>query len=136
MDGTLPPTWTLSPISEFWITHANVDKLWAAGIPMKMRQHDGLTHMKVLITSTLATIASSNYAAAWQRDQNYFMPAAAKPAIYTAIKNRFQAMWTDTTGFTDFRPQGPDAPTPSLPVSGSGNASTTPTLTWATAKLI
>ena len=118
---------------EFWITHANVDKLWAAGIPMKMRQHDGLTHMKVLITSTLATIASSNYAAAWQRDQNYFMPAAAKPAIYTAIKNRFQAMWTDTAGFTDFRPQAPDAPTPSAPASGSTSASTTPTLTWSTA---
>ena len=114
---------------EFWITHANVDKLWAAGVPMKMRQHDGLTHMKVLITSTLATIASSNYAAAWQRDHDYFMPASAKPTIYTAIKNRFQAMWTDTAGFTDFRPQAPDAPTPSAPVSGSSGVNTTPTLT-------
>ena len=63
---------------EFWMTHANVDKLWAAGIPIKMRTHDGLTHMKVLITSTLATIASSNYAAAWQRDHDYFMPAHGK----------------------------------------------------------
>ena len=84
---------------EFWLTHANVDKLWAAGIPMKMRTHTGLTHMKVLITSTIATIASSNYAAAWQRDHDYFVPATAKPTIYTAIKNRFQAMWTDTVGF-------------------------------------
>ena len=43
---------------EFWLTHANVDRLWAAGIPVKMRAHTGLTHMKVLITSAIATIAS------------------------------------------------------------------------------
>lgn len=116
---------------EFWLTHAYVDALWAAGIPVKMRAHQGLTHMKVLITSAIATIASSNYAAAWQRDHDYFMPAAAKPTIYTAIKNRFQAMWTDTVGFTDFRPQPPDAPAPVSPVSGSsGVPAATAALTW------
>ncbi|MBS1817929.1 MAG: hypothetical protein JSU08_08375 [Acidobacteria bacterium] len=115
---------------EFWITHANVDKLWAAGIPVKMRTHTGLTHMKVLITSAIATIASSNYAAAWQRDHDYFMPASAKPTIYTAIKDRFQAMWNDASGFADFRPQGPDAPSPVSPSSGSSGVSTTPVLTW------
>ena len=118
---------------EFWLTHANVDKLWAAGIPMKWRLHDGLTHMKTLITSTVATIASSNYAAAWQRDQDYFMPATAKPTIYTAIKNRFQTMWNDTAGFTNFVPQKPDAPTPVGPASGAAGVSTMPTLTWQTA---
>lgn len=115
---------------EFWLTHANVDRLWAAGIPVKMRTHTGLTHMKVLITSAIATIASSNYAAAWQRDHDYFLPAATKPAIHTAIKDRFQAMWTDTAGFADFVPQGPDAPTPALPVSGSTAVPTTTSLTW------
>src|SRR5262249_2098529 len=60
---------------EFWITHANIDKLWAAGVPVKWRIHTGLTHMKTLITSTYATIASSNFAAAWQRDHNYFVAA-------------------------------------------------------------
>ncbi|HUR33036.1 MAG TPA: phospholipase D-like domain-containing protein [Vicinamibacterales bacterium] len=118
---------------EFWLTHANEDKLWAAGIPMKMRAHTGLTHMKVLITSTIATIASSNYAAAWQRDHDYFLPAATKPAIHTAIRNRFQTMWNDSTGFVNFTPQGPDAPTPASPVSGSTGVSTTPTLSWSRA---
>ena len=46
---------------EFWLTHANIDKLWAAGVPMKMRVHNGLTHMKMLVTSSYATNAS-NYA--------------------------------------------------------------------------
>lgn len=115
---------------EFWLTRAYVDSLWAAGIPIKMRAHQGLTHMKVLITSTIATIASSNYAAAWQRDHDYFMPATAKPAIYTAVRNRFQTMWTDTVGFADFRPQPPDAPLPAAPVSGSSGVVTTTALTW------
>jgi len=115
---------------EFWITHANVDTLWAAGIPIKKRIHDGLTHMKTIVTSSVATIASSNYTAAWQRDHNYFVPAAQKPTIYQAIKNRFQTMWTDPAGFADFVPQPPDAPSQLAPPSGSVGVSTTPTLTW------
>ncbi len=115
---------------EFWLTHANIDRLWAAGIPIRMRQHTGLTHMKVLITSQVATIASSNFAAAWQRDHNYFLPAAGKPAIYTAIRDRFDTMWNDTTGFRTFVPQPPDAPTPVAPVSGASGVSTATTLTW------
>jgi len=118
---------------EFWLTHANIDKLWAAGIPIKMRVHTGLTHMKVLITSAVATIASANFAAAWQRDHNYFLSASAKPSIHTAIKNRFQTMWSDTVGFADFRPQGPDAPTPSSPASGATGVSITSALTWTRA---
>ena len=47
---------------EFWLTHANLDKLWAAGIPMIQRSHQGLTHMKTLVTSKYASNASSNYA--------------------------------------------------------------------------
>ncbi len=115
---------------EFWLTHAYVDQLWAAGVPLKMRKHTGLTHMKLLITSSIATIASSNFAGAWQRDHNYFLPAATKPAIHSAIKDRFQAMWTDTVGFTDFVPQGPDAPSPASPASGSTAVPTTTSLTW------
>jgi phosphatidylserine/phosphatidylglycerophosphate/cardiolipin synthase-like enzyme/regulation of enolase protein 1 (concanavalin A-like superfamily) len=118
---------------EFWITHANIDKLWAAGVPIKWRVHEGLTHMKTLITSTVATIASANFAAAWQRDHNYFLSAAAKPTIHTAIKNRFQTMWNDTVGFATFNPQPPDAPTLASPASGATGVSTTAALTWSRA---
>ena len=115
---------------EFWLTHANLDKLWAAGIPMKQRAHQGLTHMKTLVTATYASNASSNYAAAWQRDNDYFVSASAKPTIYTAIKNRVTAMWNDSVGFTTFTPLPPDAPTQASPANSATNVSTTPTLTW------
>ncbi len=115
---------------EFWLTHANIDKLWAAGVPIKERVHQGMTHMKTLVTSTYATNASSNYAAGWQRDHDYFVSASAKPTAYTAIKNRVQAMWNNGTDFTWFQPRPADAPTLAGPSSGATAVSTTPTLTW------
>jgi len=118
---------------EFWLTHANLDRLWAAGIPMKQRAHAGITHMKMLVTSDYATNASSNFAAAWQRDNDYFVSATAKPTIYQAMANRFSAMWGDTAGFTAFVPGPADAPALAAPASGATGVSTTPTLTWNTA---
>ena len=115
---------------EFWLTHANIDKLWAAGVPIKWRTHDGLTHMKTLVTSTYATNASSNYAAAWQRDDDYFIAKSAKPTIYQAIKDRVTAMWNDTTAFAPFQPQPPDAPVQVSPASNSTGIATTTPLVW------
>ena len=115
---------------EFWLTHANIDKLWAAGVPIKWRTHDGLTHMKTLVTSTYATNASSNYAAAWQRDDDYFISASAKPTIYQAIKNRVTAMWNDATGFAVFQPQPPDAPVQVSPAANLTGVATTAPLVW------
>lgn len=115
---------------EFWLTHANVDKLYAAGVPVKQRLHDGLTHMKVLVTSKYATVASSNFAAAWQRDHDYFLPSATKPAAYSAIKNHVGAMWSDTVAFTAFKPLPPDAATLASPTAGAIGLSTAPTLVW------
>jgi carbohydrate binding protein with CBM6 domain/phospholipase D-like protein len=115
---------------EFWITGANMDKLWANGVQMKQRQHQGLTHMKTLITSTVATNASSNFAANWQRDHNYFVRASTKPAIYQALRDRVEAMWSDGVNFVDFQPQPPQSFTQASPASGAGSQPTTPTLVW------
>jgi hypothetical protein len=115
---------------EFWLTQANIDKLWAAGIPIKQRAHMGLTHMKTLVTSAYATNASANYAAGWQRDANYFVPAATRPGIYGAIRDRVARMWNDSTDFVPFRPLPPDAPVLGSPSSGTTGASTSATLVW------
>jgi regulation of enolase protein 1 (concanavalin A-like superfamily) len=86
--------------------------------------------MKTLVTSAYATNASSNYAAAWQRDHNYFVSAAAKPALYSAIRNRVQTMWNDSSAFGPFQPQPPDAATLSSPASGATGVSTTTPFVW------
>lgn len=115
---------------EFWITGANMDKLWANGVAMKQRAHVGLTHMKTLLTSNAATNASSNFAANWQRDHNYFMRKSVKPDIYEATRVRVEQMWNDTVNFRDFTPLGPDAPTLAAPGPDAVGQSTTPTLVW------
>jgi hypothetical protein len=115
---------------EFWLTHANFDKLWAAGIPIRQRVHQGLTHMKTLVTAAYATNASSNYAAGWQRDHDYFVSSATKPSIYTAIKNRVTAMWNDANAFAPFQPQPPDAPAIVSPGPGATGVPMNTSLVW------
>jgi hypothetical protein len=115
---------------EFWLTHANYDKLWAARVQIKQRQHDGNMHMKSLVTSTYATNASSNIAAAWQRDHDYFVSAATKRDIYNAVKGRVTTMWNDTVGFAPFYPGPPDAPGLSAPPGGASGVPTNASLVW------
>jgi len=115
---------------EFWLTHANYDKLWAAGVQIKQRNHQGNMHMKTLITSTFATNASSNIAAAWQRDNDYFISAAAERTIYTAVNNRVIAMWNDSAGFAPFQPGPPDAADLSSPGNSASQVPTNASLVW------
>ena len=80
--------------------------------------------------------ASSNYAAAWQRDHNYFVPAATKPAAYNAIRSQVEAMWNNRdplAGFAPFKPQPPDAANLASPPSGSTGVATSTSLVWNTA---
>ena len=115
---------------EYEMTGANIDRLWAAGIPIRQRQHEGLTHMKTLITSNIALNASSNFTENWERDHNYFIPAQTKPALHAAFKNRFNAMWNDGVNYVQFQPQNP-APAPLLtPAISASNVPTTTRLEW------
>jgi hypothetical protein len=116
---------------EYWLTHANIDKLWAAGVPILQNNHTGVTHMKTLITSTYATNASSNFGPNWQRDHDYFVPASTKSTIYQAFKNEFQAMWNKNG--TDFVPLVTTPPNPAdglVPGTGATAVPVTTSLTW------
>ena len=115
---------------EYWLTHANIDKLWVAGIPVKANNHAGISHMKTLITSTYAGNASSNFSPNWQRDHDYFVPKATKPGVYQAIADRFDIMWNDTAGFGPLVTTGPAAAALATPTNGGTSVSTTPTLIW------
>ena len=115
---------------EFWLTAANIDRLHAAGVNVKQRAHAGLTGMKMVVTSSSATNASSNFSSAWQRDHNYFVEATTKPAVYAAMRNRFQAMWNNSTAFVDFTPLKPDTPQLQSPEDAESGVSTNAALMW------
>jgi phosphatidylserine/phosphatidylglycerophosphate/cardiolipin synthase-like enzyme len=115
---------------EYWLVGNEADRLWAAGIPIKIRTHDGITHMKTLITSRSALLASSNYTKNWQRDHNYYITAAAKPALYMSMKDEFERMWNDTANYEDFYPLKPRTATLVAPATGAVDVSTLPKLEW------
>jgi hypothetical protein len=116
---------------EYWLTHANIDKLWAAGIPVLQNIHAGVTHMKTLITSNYATNASSNFGPNWERDHNYFVSALGKwSSIYLSFKNQFQAMWTNTAGFGPLVTTPPNPADGLVPATGATAVPVTTSLTW------
>jgi len=115
---------------EYELTGASVDRLWAAGIPMKQRQHEGLMHMKTLITSNIALNGSSNFTRNWERDHNYFISAQAKPGLWTTMKNRFNVMWNDSVNYVPMRIQNPNPPANASPANSAANVATTTALVW------
>jgi hypothetical protein len=112
---------------------ANLDRLWAQHVPITQRLHQGMTHMKTLVTSAVATNASSNVGDSWQRDHNYFVERALKPVLYEQLRSRVAAMAADTVGFGTFRPQPPGSATLVTPTYGATGVSVTPVLDWADA---
>lgn len=114
---------------EYWMVGTMADRLWAAGVPVKQRLHQGLTHMKSLITSNVALVGSSNFTRKWERDHNYFIAASAKPALYSAMRDRFDAMWNDGANYTAFSPLPPDPPALQSPANGAAGVSNS-TLVW------
>ena len=125
-----PTQYRNSGFPEYWLVGNEADKLWAAGIPLKVRVHSGLTHMKTLITSRAALLASSNYTKHWQRDHNYFMTASGKPLLYNRMKDEFERMWNNTEHYKAFYPSKPAAATLVAPGTGAINVSTLPKLEW------
>lgn len=125
-----PTQYRNNAFPEYWLVGNETDKLWVAGIPIKIRTHDGLTHMKTLITSRSALLASSNFTQNWERDHNYFIQIASKPTLYGQMKNEFNRMWNDTANYTAFKPLRPATPSIVSPSAGALNVSTQPKLTW------
>jgi carbohydrate binding protein with CBM6 domain/phospholipase D-like protein len=125
-----PGQYTNSLYPEYWLSHANIDKLWAAGVPIRQRNHPGVTHMKTLITTNWATNASSNFSANWQRDHDYFVSAATKPGIWQAFVNDFNAMWNNTTDFGPLVTTKPNPASISSPAAGATGVPTTTSLVW------
>jgi phosphatidylserine/phosphatidylglycerophosphate/cardiolipin synthase-like enzyme len=118
---------------EYWLTGARIDQLWVAGAQIKERVHAGLTHMKVLITSASALSGSSNFSKNWQRDHNYFIPAAEKPLLYGALRGEFNRIWGDTVNYRDFQPKPPKIATLVAPASAATGQSLRPTFQWSRA---
>ncbi len=115
---------------EYWLTGSRIDQLWRAGAQIQRRTHQGLTHMKVLLTSALGMHGSSNFTANWERDHNFFFEVGTRPALHAQLQTRFNQMWADAANYTTFQPLPPSAPALIAPVNSAQSIPNTVSLSW------
>jgi hypothetical protein len=116
----------------------NVDRMWKAGVQVRMRAHAGLNHQKSVILYGLHTVifGSSNWSSAsdnYQQEHNYFV--FSKPWILTWFEKQFIRKWTNTNPIAAqetkaFTPLPPDVPKYKFPLNAAFHQSTTITLKW------
>ncbi|MCU1385231.1 MAG: C-terminal target protein [Acidobacteria bacterium] len=115
----------------------NVDRLYAAGIPLRWRGHSGENHEKVtlLYGQGLAIFGSSNWTGASansQQEHNYF---TTKAALFQWFESQFERMWTNSnpanaTETVPFVPLPPQKPVMQSPANGASISTTNASLTW------
>jgi len=122
-------------VAKLW--HAwNIDRMWAAGIPMRVPAHAGMNHQKSVILKGQHTVifGSSNWTSPSDRSQqehNFFSRAQAW--IYNWFTNQFDRKWNNETGIAEtkaFVPLPPDAPKLTSPATLATGVSRSTKLTW------
>jgi phosphatidylserine/phosphatidylglycerophosphate/cardiolipin synthase-like enzyme len=109
----------------------NIDRLYAAGVQIRMRKHLGLNHQKSvsLYGQGLTIFGSSNWS--WesfnyQEEHNYF---TNKTWFFQWFVNQFNRKFTSATEYEDFVPQPPSVPTYLSPANPS-TVGTSVMLNW------
>ena len=99
----------------------NVDRLYAAGVQIRMRRHLGLTHQKSLslYAQGVTIFGSSNWS--WQSfnyqgEHSYF---TNKLWFFQWFVNQFNRKWNSATEFEPFVPLPPAAPVNLAPANGA-----------------
>jgi len=99
----------------------NIDRLYAAGVQIRMRKHLGLTHQKSvsLYSRGLTIFGSSNWSLPsfnYQEEHNYF---TTKPWFFQWFVNQFNRKWNSATEYEPFVPLPPSVPVYLSPANGS-----------------
>jgi len=122
--------------SRLW--HAwNVDRIWAAGIPVRVPAHAGINHQKSIILrgERMVIFGSSNWTSPSDRSQqehNYFTP---QQWIYNWFLNQFGRKWNNSNPIhaaetKAFTPLPPDPPKLRSPANGATGVPRTAALVW------
>lgn len=99
----------------------NVDRLYAAGVQIRMRKHLGLNHQKSLSLygRGLTIFGSSNWSSPsfnYQEEHNYF---TNKSWFFQWFVDQFNRKWNSATEYEPFVPQPPSVPVNLSPVNAS-----------------
>jgi phosphatidylserine/phosphatidylglycerophosphate/cardiolipin synthase-like enzyme len=124
-------------VSRLWVAY-NMDRIYLAGIPMRVRAHAGLNHQKLVLLYGQATtvFGSSNFTSPSdnsQQENNYF---TTKSGIFQWAQAQFERQWNNSNPVaavetTPFVPLPPDKPVYNSVANGAVGVPTTgQTLVW------
>ena len=109
----------------------NVDRMYAAGIQIRMRKHLGLTHQKsvLLYAQGLTIFGSSNWS--WQsfnyqEEHNYF---TTKRWFFQWFVDQFNRKWNSSSEYEEFVPRPPATPV-NLSPANAATAGQSVLLNW------
>lgn len=113
----------------------NVDRLFMAGIPIKITKHAGQNHEKAVLFygQGLTVWGSSNWTRPSfnsQQEHNFFSTSAVKPWFFQWFVNQFERRWNSPQEYTAFVPMGPGPPTNKNPANAATALNQSLTLTW------
>ena len=118
---------------KYWVSW-NLDRMYKAGVQLRMREHAGLSHEKLTLMHSqgLSVFGSSNWTSASATDQLEHNLFSTDPAHFQWLSNHFERKWNNTGPSVEsapFVPLPPDRPTLKAPANSStGHESVT--LTW------
>jgi phosphatidylserine/phosphatidylglycerophosphate/cardiolipin synthase-like enzyme len=113
----------------------NVDRMYMAGVQVRNRGHEGLSHEKltVLRGQHMAVMGSSNWTSASASGQHENDIFTTRPWLYDVAATHFDRKWNNTGPVQEsqpFVPLPPDAPIIKSPADAAQNQPFAVTLKW------
>jgi phosphatidylserine/phosphatidylglycerophosphate/cardiolipin synthase-like enzyme len=113
----------------------NVDRMYMAGVQMRMRAHQGLNHGKLVLlyNQVMSIFGSSNWTTAStssQQEHNFFFQ---DPTSFSYFRQQFSRKWNNLTGAAEtapFVPSPPETPVCAGPAIGSRQPTSGVRLAW------
>jgi phosphatidylserine/phosphatidylglycerophosphate/cardiolipin synthase-like enzyme len=107
----------------------NVDRMYMAGIPIKMRAHAGLNHEKLVLLygQHLSIFGSSNWTSASDVSQEEHNCFCTDTSLFGWFNTMFERKWNNSAGVTEnspFVPLPPNKPVNHKPANAASGLST------------
>jgi regulation of enolase protein 1 (concanavalin A-like superfamily) len=108
----------------------DTDRLYAAGVQLRQRNHFGWNHEKLVLLheQRMAIFGSQNWTdTPGQYEHNYF---TTKGWLYEAFRDQFERKWNSSSETEPFVPQPPNTPQNRSPADGAVIDTASVTLRW------
>jgi hypothetical protein len=120
--------------SRLWVSW-NIDRLYMAGIPIKMRAHEGLNHQKLVLLygQRMSIFGSSNWTSPSDNSQEEHNCFCTDASMFQWFTDMFDRKWNNSAGVienTNFVPLPPDKAVTPSPANNAIGTGTSITLKW------